>query len=90
MVWKIASAKSQFSELILQAEAEPQIVYNRKRPAAVVLSYAEYTRLQNLDVLVHRPPKWSAFTVFSEKLADEKGSISIELPSRKDRNSSVF
>ncbi|HNF15426.1 MAG TPA: type II toxin-antitoxin system Phd/YefM family antitoxin [Leptospiraceae bacterium] len=90
MVWKIAAAKSQFSELVSQAEKEPQVVYNRKKPSVVVLSFEEYTRLHSLDVLIHRPPKWSEFTAFSEKLADEKCSTAIELPSRKDRNSSVF
>lgn len=90
MVWKIASAKSQFSELISQAEKEPQIVYNRKKPSVVVLSFEEYNRLHSLDVLIHRPPKWSEFASFSEKLADEKVSISLELPSRKDRNGSAF
>jgi prevent-host-death family protein len=89
MIWKIANAKSQFSELIQQASREPQIVYNRKKPSVAVISIEEYNRLRSLDVLVHKPPKWAGFVVFSEKLADKKGSFSLELPSRKDRNSSL-
>ncbi|MCB1177945.1 MAG: type II toxin-antitoxin system prevent-host-death family antitoxin [Leptospiraceae bacterium] len=90
MDWKVATAKSQFSELIQQANKEPQVIFNRQKPSVVVLSYEEFNRLHNLDVLVHKSPKWAKFVTFSGKLADSKGSISIELPSRKDRDESIF
>ncbi len=86
MDWNIAYAKSQFSELVEQAKSEPQIVCNRQKPVAVVLSFQEYKRLQNLDVLVHTAPKWSKFTDYSIRFLDDKKNSAIELPSRKDRS----
>jgi prevent-host-death family protein len=89
MVWKIANAKSQLSELISYAIKEPQVIYNRKKPSVVIMSYEEFNRLKTLDVLIHSTRKWSKFIEFSNHLA-EKNSISIELPSRKDRTAVVF
>ncbi len=90
MDWKIANAKSQFSELISLAEKEPQIVCNRQNPVAVVLSYEEYNRLKGLDILIHRRPKWAKFTEYSIQLVDKKNLSEIELPSRSDRRDSFF
>ncbi|MBK8393835.1 MAG: type II toxin-antitoxin system Phd/YefM family antitoxin [Leptospiraceae bacterium] len=84
MIWNVANAKSQLSELIGSAMNEPQVIYNRKKPSVVVINYEEFNRLKNLDVLIHSTHKWSKFIEFSNHLT-KKGSISIELPSRKDR-----
>lgn len=91
MVWKIANAKSQFSELIHQAYVEPQFIYNREKPSAVVMSFEEYNRLRNLDILYHKPPKWANFVAFSEGLIQETGlADGLELPTRDDREIDVF
>ncbi|MEM7183068.1 MAG: type II toxin-antitoxin system prevent-host-death family antitoxin [Spirochaetota bacterium] len=90
MNWKVATAKSQFSELIQRAKEKPQVVFNRNTPSVVVLSYEEFHRLKDLDVLVHKVPKWASFVDFSVQLAASQGSMDLELPSRQDRESSVF
>jgi prevent-host-death family protein len=90
MDWKIANAKSQFSELIHQAEIEPQVVSNRTKPVAVVLNFEEYSRLRGLEELVHKLPKWAKFAEFSIHLVDKKSLPGLELPSRKDREISLF
>jgi prevent-host-death family protein len=90
MDWKIANAKSQFSELISLAVKEPQIVCNRQNPVAVVLSYEEYNRLKDLDVVLHRRPKWAKFAEYSIQLVDKKNLPEIELPSRSDRRDFLF
>ena len=38
MVWKIADAKQRFSEVLRRAEREPQVIQNRDRVVAVVMS----------------------------------------------------
>jgi prevent-host-death family protein len=90
MDWKISNAKSQFSELISLAVKEPQIVCNRQNPVAVVLSYEEYNRLKDLDVVLHRRPKWAKFAEYSIQLVDKKNLPEIELPSRSDRRDFLF
>ncbi|MBK1630971.1 hypothetical protein CKO31_09500 [Thiohalocapsa halophila] len=42
MSWNIADAKQRFSELIKQAVAEPQLIYNRKRLVAAVIDAEDY------------------------------------------------
>jgi prevent-host-death family protein len=42
MSWNIADAKQRFSELVKQAVAEPQLIYNRKRLVAAVIDADEY------------------------------------------------
>ena len=43
--WALNDAKTGFSELIDQAQLEPQLVTKHGREAAVVLSIEQYTRL---------------------------------------------
>jgi antitoxin Phd len=44
--WQLQEAKSRLSELVKQAEQDgPQIITRHGEEVAVVLSYAEYTRL---------------------------------------------
>ncbi|WP_296899130.1 type II toxin-antitoxin system prevent-host-death family antitoxin, partial [Thiohalocapsa sp.] len=42
MSWKIADAKQRFSELVRQAVAEPQLIYNRNRLVAAVIDAEDY------------------------------------------------
>jgi prevent-host-death family protein len=44
--WTLREAKARFSEVVRLAQQKPQRVTNRGREAAVVLSAAEYGRLQ--------------------------------------------
>lgn len=89
MIWNVANAKSQLSELIGNAINEPQVIFNRKKPSVVVINYEEFNRLKNLDVLNHSTHKWAKFIEFSNRLS-EKNPMSIELPSRKDRKGLVI
>ena len=38
MTWNIASAKQQFSEVVRLTAQEPQAIYNRDKPVAVMVS----------------------------------------------------
>jgi len=90
MEWKIANAKTQFSELISQAAKEPQVICNREKPVAVVLNFDEYNRLRDLDAIVHRRPKLAKFAEYSIQLVDKKSLRETQLPSRSDRRDSLF
>lgn len=46
MEWNIAQAKQQFSEVVRLAAQEPQAIYNRARPVAVVVSTEEFDAFQ--------------------------------------------
>ncbi|MGE0116446.1 MAG: type II toxin-antitoxin system Phd/YefM family antitoxin [Dongiaceae bacterium] len=46
--WSLREAKARFSEVVRLAQERPQRVTSRGRDAAVILSAAEYQRLQNL------------------------------------------
>ena len=41
MSWKIAEAKQRFSEVLRRAEREPQVIRNRDRVVAVIMSAAD-------------------------------------------------
>jgi prevent-host-death family protein len=38
VAWKIADAKQRFSEVVRRAQHQPQVIQNRDRPVAVVMS----------------------------------------------------
>ncbi|HAV13039.1 MAG TPA: hypothetical protein DCX06_06050 [Opitutae bacterium] len=40
--WKIAEAKAKLSEMVASSVEEPQLLYNRKKPVAAVISIEEY------------------------------------------------
>lgn len=83
MDWNIASAKSEFSEMIRSANDEPQVIYNHKKPSVVVMNFDEFIKYKNLEKLHHLyGGKWSKFVNFSLKQNFKK---EIELPSRADR-----
>ena len=42
MVWKVADAKQRLSELLRSAAEEPQTIYSRSRPVAVVVAGATF------------------------------------------------
>ena len=46
MTWSVAEAKARLSEVLNQTQQEPQVIENRGREVAVVLSMADYQRLQ--------------------------------------------
>lgn len=50
--WKLEDAKTQFSQLIREAEHEPQIILRHGKPVAVVSSFpADTVRMSALEAL---------------------------------------
>jgi prevent-host-death family protein len=83
MKWKIADAKANFSEIIRKAEKEPQLIYNRDRMVAVVVSKDEYEEYERIKKTVSERNIGSAFNEFSSICAEE--SYVFETPARKNR-----
>jgi prevent-host-death family protein len=45
--WQVQEAKNKFSQVLDQAENEPQVITRHGRKAGVLMSYAEYRRRIN-------------------------------------------
>ncbi len=83
MKWKIAEAKINFSDLIRKAEKEPQMIYNRDRMVAVVVSRDEYEEYERIKKAVSEHNIGSAFNEFSSICSEE--SYVFETPVRHNR-----
>lgn len=82
MSWKIAEAKQRLSEVIREAEKEPQIITNRERPVAAVVSAAELeTYLELRDK--HRRTLSDAIDELMRVAAEE--NYTLHVPPRTDR-----
>ena len=55
MTWNIASAKQQFSEVVRLTAEEPQAIYNRDKPVAVLMSAQEYEEFKAWQAQKKRP-----------------------------------
>ena len=84
MTWNIASAKQQFSELVRLTAEEPQAIYNRDKPVAVVVSVDEYEEFKQWKAERNRPTLTQLFDEIRAILAAE-GEDGIEIPPRTTR-----
>ena len=83
MRWKIAEAKTKFSDLLRKAEKEPQFIYNRDKMVAVVMSSEEYDEFEKIKETESGRSLASALNEFSSLCAEE--SYTFEVPARKNR-----
>jgi prevent-host-death family protein len=81
MTWNVASAKARLSELLKKTRSGPQVIENRGEPVAVVLSKAEYDRLQSAAA----EPRPTAMREFLDRTAKLRGQdgLELELPPRR-------
>jgi prevent-host-death family protein len=80
MAWNIALAKQQFSELVRLSAEEPQTIYNRDRPVAMLVNASEFEQFQRWrtkqrlsSLLDHFQQGRQAF----ESDADNQGSFEV-------------
>lgn len=83
MAWKIADAKQRFSEVLRRAEREPQIIQNRDRVVAVVMSPAAAEK-----ALKGAAPSMRDALADLRRLCSE-ADYSFELPARATRDVAV-
>ena len=86
MTWNIASAKQQFSEVVRLAAEEPQAIYNREKPVAVIISVEEFEEFKQWRIQRERPTIVEQFAEIRALLAAE-GFDGIEVPPRANRPS---
>jgi len=67
--WSLQDAKNRFSEVIKAAEAKPQTVTKRGKPAAVILAPDEYERLRELEHL--KAPTFAEMLLAMPQCADD-------------------
>jgi prevent-host-death family protein len=84
MTWNIASAKQQFSEVVRLTAQEPQAIYNRDKPVAVLVSAEEFEAFSQWKAERDRPKLLDLFAEIREILAAE-GEDGIEIPPRTTR-----
>lgn len=84
MTWNIASAKQQFSEVVRLTAEEPQAIYNRDKPVAVLISADDFEAFRHWQAERKRPTLTQLFDEIRTILAAE-GEDGIELPARTDR-----
>lgn len=86
--WKIAEAKAKLSEMVASSAEEPQLLYNRKKPVAAVISIEEYEAFMAYKKAQKKPTMAELLDELLEinKIEPEMD----ELPPRTDRPISNF
>ena len=84
MTWSIANAKQQFSEVVRLTAQEPQAIYNRDKPVAVLISAQDYADFQRWRTERDRPSLAQQFDALRALLAAEDMD-GIEIPVRTNR-----
>ena len=87
MTWSIANAKQQFSEVVRLTAQEPQAIYNRDKPVAVVISAADFESFKRWRAERERPSLVEQFDRIRAALIAEGYEDGIEIPPRRDRPS---
>lgn len=84
MAWNIATAKQQFSEVVRLTAEEPQAIYNRDKPVAVLISAQDFEQFKQWQAQRKRPTLSELFAEIRTILAAE-GEDGIKLPPRTTR-----
>ena len=88
MTWNIASAKQQFSEVVRLTAEEPQAIYNRDKPVAVIISAQDFEDFQRWRTERGRPTLTEMFDEIRALVAAD-GQDGIEIPPRTTRYNSM-
>lgn len=84
MNWNIANAKQQFSEVVRLASEEPQPIYNRDRPVAVLISADDFEAFEKWRAEQQKPSLVELFDEIRAILAAD-GQDGIEIAPRTNR-----
>ncbi|MFO1420456.1 MAG: type II toxin-antitoxin system Phd/YefM family antitoxin [Candidatus Competibacteraceae bacterium] len=83
MSWNIAQAKQRFSEVVKQAAAEPQLIYNRDRLVAAVIDADTFGAFQTWRQRQRTRTLGEAFAELRALAAGDENPLPI--PERRDR-----
>lgn len=84
--WNIAAAKAGLSRLVREARLRPQVIENRGRPVAVVISADEYQRVTEIEQATGR---WQAVLALSAAIRAD-GGAALRIPRRRPRRSPLL
>ena len=82
--WNIASAKQQFSEVVRLTAEEPQAIYNRDKPVAVLVSAEDFEEFKQWKAQQAKPSLLELFANMRAALVEE-GFDGLDLPPRTTR-----
>ena len=85
MTWNIASAKQQFSEVVRLTAEEPQAIYNRDKPVAVLVSAEDFEEFKQWKAQRAQPSLLELFAKMRAALIEEGFDDGLDLPPRTDR-----
>ncbi|MEW6363280.1 MAG: type II toxin-antitoxin system Phd/YefM family antitoxin [Acidobacteriota bacterium] len=85
MTWKVGEAKQRFSDLLRQAAAEPQLIYNRDRLVAVVVEGGTFEQFRAWDEQTKRRTLAAAFEELRQIESEE--DYTLKTPKRRNRRS---
>ncbi len=85
MDWNIATAKQQFSEVVRLTVEEPQAIYNRDKPVAVMVSAQEFEEFRKWRADRQRPSLVEQFDRLRAALIADGFEDGIEISPRTDR-----
>ena len=83
--WNIASAKQQFSEVVRLTAEEPQAIYNRDKPVAVLVSAEDFEEFKQWKAQQAKPSLLELFADLRAALIADGAQDGIELPPRTTR-----
>ncbi len=87
MNWNIAQAKQSFSDVVKKATEEPQVIFNRDRAVAVVISSEEFAAFEQWRNAQAKPRTLAdEFAEMRQLMLAEGYEDGLELPLRKDRD----
>ena len=83
MSWNIAQAKQRFSEVVRQAAAEPQLIYNRDHLVAAVIDAEDFEAFKQWRERTRQRTLADEFAELRQILREE--NYQLEIPPRVDR-----
>jgi len=83
MTWNIAQAKQQFSEVVRLSAKEPQAIYNRDKPVAVLINVDEFKAFRQWRAGQHEPTLAAQFAE-SRLALQQAGVDALQIPARAD------
>ena len=81
MTWNIAQAKQQFSEVVRLSIQEPQAIYNRDKPVAMLVNAQVFEEFQQWHTRQHEPTLSEQFGEIRAALQADPSAV-VDLPPR--------
>lgn len=81
MSWNIAQAKQQFSEVVRLSAQEPQAIYNREKPVAMLVNATEFEQFKQWRSAQRESSLMAQFDDLRAALR-EAGLQGLDLPAR--------